>query len=198
MFVQVIQGPVTDRDAVWRLGQRWHEELRPGAEGFLGATFGITDDGWLVSSARFENEEVARRNSDKPEQGAWWNEFAKCFSAEPTFIESTDVELILGGGKDTAQFVQVMSGKVRDRAALKKLEDEVMPRMGELRPDYIGGVRLWHGDDEYVDFAYFTNEAEAREGEKKPPPEELQDNFGQWQDVVGDVTYRDLREVRTY
>src|SRR5688500_4880069 len=102
MFVQVIQGQVTDREQVERLGARWDEELRPGADGFLGATIGVSDEGQFVNIARFETEEQARRNSDRPEQGAWWNEFAKCFAGEPTFAEGTDVELVRNGGSNDA------------------------------------------------------------------------------------------------
>ena len=198
MFVQVIQGPVSDREAVRRMGERWNQELRPGADGFLGGTVGITDDGWLVNSARFESEEAARRNSDRPEQGAWWSEFSKVFSAEPTFVEGSDVDLHLDGGRDDAGFVQVMIGKATDRAAITRREQELVARLKEFRPEYVGGLRLWHGDDEYVEFAYFTNEADARGGESKPIPDDLAADFQSWQEASGDVTYRDLREVITF
>ena len=53
MFIQLIKAKVKDREGVQRLSERWMAELRPGAEGFLGATIGITDDGTLVDLARF-------------------------------------------------------------------------------------------------------------------------------------------------
>jgi hypothetical protein len=48
---------------------RWVKQLVPGAEGWLGSTAGLTEDGRLVALARFETGEAAQHNSDRPEQG---------------------------------------------------------------------------------------------------------------------------------
>ena len=69
MFIQVIKAKVKDPECVQRLVERWMAELRPGAEGFLGATIGITDDGTLVDLARFATREAAAANSGRAEQG---------------------------------------------------------------------------------------------------------------------------------
>ena len=53
MFVQVIQGNVSDAAAVRARFERWRAELAPGADGWLGSTAGVTDDGRLVVVARF-------------------------------------------------------------------------------------------------------------------------------------------------
>lgn len=81
MFVQVIRAPVGDAAALDAALERWETELRPGATGFLGLTAGITTttDGEAVLVARFEGEAAARRNSDRPEQGAWWAELEQAF-----------------------------------------------------------------------------------------------------------------------
>ncbi len=76
-FVQVISGKVTDLDAFDRLGERWNEEFRPGAAGYLGVTEGTTDDGRFFVAARFESAEAAAKNSACPEQGAWFAEMEK-------------------------------------------------------------------------------------------------------------------------
>ena len=60
------------------------------AAGWLGTTAGITDDGRLVVLARFESEEVARANSDRPEQGRWWDSLAAHFKGEASFFDSDD------------------------------------------------------------------------------------------------------------
>ncbi|MGE5763508.1 MAG: hypothetical protein ACM3ZF_06425, partial [Mycobacterium leprae] len=60
--------------------ERWVEELAPGAAGWLGSTAGVTDDGRFIGLARFESEQAARRNSDRPEQGRWWAETSKLFT----------------------------------------------------------------------------------------------------------------------
>jgi hypothetical protein len=79
MFIQVIQGKVADAAGLHAAMDRWVQKLQPGATGFLGCTAGITDDGTFIAAVRFESAEAARRNSDRPEQGAWWAETAICF-----------------------------------------------------------------------------------------------------------------------
>jgi len=68
MFVQVIRGQATDPQELRGALDTWSEQLAPGAMGWLGSTAGVTDDGQFVGIARFESEDAARRNSDRPEQ----------------------------------------------------------------------------------------------------------------------------------
>lgn len=114
MFVQVIQGPVSDGDAVLALMDDWVRDLSPGATGWLGSTTGMTDDGTMVALARIESAEAAQANSDRPEQGAWWERMAALFTSEPEFRNSTSVEAETHGDPDTAGFVQVMQGRTSD------------------------------------------------------------------------------------
>ena len=81
MFVQVIQGQVSDAAQVRAQLDKWVAEIAPHATGWLGSTSGVTDDGTLVAVARFESEEAAQQNSDRDEQGAWWDEMAENFVA---------------------------------------------------------------------------------------------------------------------
>ena len=74
MFVQVIQGQVSDPERARAQLDKWVAEFAPGATGWLGSTSGVTDDGTFVSLARFESPEAARQNSDRPEQDQWWME----------------------------------------------------------------------------------------------------------------------------
>ena len=196
MFVQVIRGQLADREAMKRLGERWQAELRPGAAGFLGATVGITDDDWMINVARFESEEAARRNSERPEQGEWWAEASKCFDGEPSFLDSTDVETTLGGGRDDAGFVQAMIGEVSDRAAFTDVDRQFVDRITELRPDVIGGLRVWDGDRRYVELVYFTSEDEARRGESQELPADAQDAYQRFQDLHESIEFRDLRDIQ--
>jgi hypothetical protein len=108
MFVQVINGKVADGGAARKLGERWVSELGADASGWLGSTAGVTADGELVVLARFASAEAAQRNSERPEQGAWWAEMEKLFVEEPRFADYDDVLLVGGGGSDEAGFVQVM------------------------------------------------------------------------------------------
>ena len=93
MFVQVIQGQVSDASKVRAQLDKWLAEVAPGAVGWLGSTSGVTEDGRVVALARFESGEAAQQNSDRPEQGAWWQEMAALFSDEPVFHNSTTVEV---------------------------------------------------------------------------------------------------------
>ena len=55
MFIQVITGKVTDADGFRRQDQKWNDELRPGATGFLGSTAGTTTTAgswWRPGSSR--------------------------------------------------------------------------------------------------------------------------------------------------
>ena len=91
MFAQIIRGKVSDQRAVRPVLDRWMTELGPTAKGWLGSTSGITDDNEVFVLVRFESEEAARANSDKPEQGQWWAEMEKVFDGEPTFQDSNNV-----------------------------------------------------------------------------------------------------------
>jgi hypothetical protein len=190
MFIQVITGEVADAAGIESALDRWRSEVRPGATGFLGSTGGVTADGRFVALARFESAEAARANSERAEQSAWWSEAEKCLAGPVTFHDCTDVDEFRGGGHDEAGFVQIMQGRA-DRQRLRALDERVEAVLPELRPDLLGSVRAWDGD-QYTEAAYFTSEAEARAGEAKPPPAELADAMREWQDVMGPVTYYDL------
>ena len=107
MFVQVIEGRVSDREGLHRQMDKWMGDLRPGATGFLGSTAGVTDDGYGIAFARFESAAAAKTNSERPEQGRWWAETEKCFAGEVTFTDSEDVETSLGPG--TRKWIPALS-----------------------------------------------------------------------------------------
>jgi hypothetical protein len=198
MFVQVIEGRVADREGLRRQLDRWMSELRPGAEGFLGSTAGVTDDDTGIVFARFESAAAAKANSERPEQGQWWAETEKCFDRAVTFTDSEDVETFLAGGSNDAGFVQVMKGSGTDRERLHTLDRRFEEHASSFRPDLIGGLRVWTGRDSYIEVAYFTSEAEAREGEAKEPPPELADQMREFEDLMANVEFLDLRDPWLY
>jgi hypothetical protein len=193
MFAQVIQGRVSDAETLKRQWERWDRELKPGAVGYLGSTAGIADDGEFIAVARFESEEAARRNSDKPEQTEWWTETEKCFEGEVKFYDSSDTDLFLDGGSDDAGFVQVIQGRVKDREKYTEMERRAESWLRENRPEIIGGLRAWQQND-FTHTVYFTSESEAREGERKETPPDLAAEFGDWQSEIEDMKFIDLRE----
>jgi len=193
MFIQVISGHTSDPAGVMQAVDRWQQEVRPGAIGFLGETSGVTQDGDFICLARFESVEAARVNSDRPEQSAWWEATKDLFDGPVTFHDCTEVDLYHGGGTDDAGFVQVMQGHA-DPDQMHRLDDRVEDELPRWRPDLLGSVRAWHGDGpgDYTEAAYFTNEAEARTGEAQPPPPEVEAEMQEWSDLMADVTYYDL------
>ncbi len=195
MFVQMMKGRVSDAEGLKRQHDRWIDELRPGATGFVGVTFGITTDGRAVTLARFESEEAARENSERAEQGAWWADSEKCYDGEVDFSESTDITEWLGGGSNDAGFVQVMKSTGVDRAEIEALDAE-MSDMTDHRSDIIGGYRAWTGADTCVEVAYFTSEADARSGEQAEMPADVEDWFERMQAASGVVEFLDLPEPR--
>jgi hypothetical protein len=192
VFIQVIQGRTKDAKGLREQFDRWEREVGSGAKGFLGTTGGIADDGTAIFLARFESEQAARANSDRSEQGAWWNETAKYFDGDVTFRDCRDVDTTLSGGSDDAGFVQVMQGRVRDKKRLLELEKEFMPKLSEMRPDVIGSVRAWDGDT-FTEAIYFTSEDEARKGEASMA-QDSGDDMAEFFSLNEDVTYIDLKD----
>ena len=192
MFVQIIEGRTSDAKALMDHADQWQQDVRPGAIGYLGITAGVTADGRSIAIVRFEDEAAARANSNRPEQTVWWEGMAKLYDGEPTFSESSDVTEWMGGGSDDAGFVQVMKSTGVDRAKVEEM-DEVFESYTHLRPDLLGGLRIWTGADACVDVAYFTSEAEARAGEKAEMPDEVQELMGDFEGM-GETDYLDLTE----
>jgi hypothetical protein len=173
MFVQVIRGQLAEPDQVREAMDRWVRELAPGASGWLGSTAGVTSDGQFVALARFESAEAARRNSDRPEQGAWWAEVSKAFTGDVTFIDSEDVVADVVGDPDLARFVQVMSGRATDPRRVREIMDQTTGQVHDFRPEILGSLDVMTDDGGFTMALYFTSEEEAREGERKEPPPEL-------------------------
>ena len=192
MFIQVIQGKVADADGLRAAMDRWVRDLQPGADGWLGSTGGITDDGMFVTTARFESEEAARRNSDRPEQGAWWAETEKCFDGPVTFFDCPEVDVWMQGGSDNAGFVQVMEGHTSDADRMRRLLRDYADQMHQLRPEIIGATIALHGDGAFVETVYFTSEQEARQRESMPPPPEMSDAMAS--ELMADLTYLDIHQ----
>ena len=195
MFVQVIQGSVSDKAKVREALDRWHAELAPEAKGWLGSTGGVTDDGRLIALARFESAEAARANSERPEQGAWWEEVATLFTDTPQFHDSEDVQVDTPGDPGKAGFVQVMQGRTKDPARAREMMDADDTDWAEYRPDILGTITVSHDDDAWTMAIYFTSEKAAREGEAKEPPAEMQAMMEEMQELsIGEPVFFDLRE----
>lgn len=195
MFVQVIQGKVSDAAPVRAQLDKWVAEVAPGAVGWLGTTSGVTDDGNFVALARFESPEAAQQNSERPEQGEWWDETAALFSGEPVFHDSTTVEVDTPGDPGKAGFVQVMQGRSSDPDRARELMASDPTDWSEFRPDILGSVSVGHDEDAWTMAIYFTSEEEARKGEQKEPPPEMQEMMKEMDSLtIGEPVFLDLRD----
>lgn len=199
MFVQVIQGQVSDPEQVHAAIARWVEELAPGASGWLGSTAGVTEGGQFLAVARFESEEAARRNGGRPEQDRWWTETAKLFDGEASFRDSTDVTLDVIGEPDDAGFVQIMQGRGNDPDRARELMEQDSSAWADFRPEMLGSVAANHDGGAYTMVLYFTSEEAAREGERKEPPPELQAQMDELNALsIGMPDFFDLKQPWLY
>ncbi|GAA3171856.1 hypothetical protein GCM10010531_26630 [Blastococcus jejuensis] len=200
MFAQVIQGRTSDAEAARATLDRWMEELQPGSIGWLGSTVGVSDDGRFVAVARFASAEAAARNGARPEQSRWWEETQRLFDGEVTFADSEDVVVDLAGDPDRAGFVQVMQGRVTDPARAKEIVAGMSAAdLAGFRPEILGSVMINHPPDRWTQVIYFTSEAEAREGERKEAPPEMQAAMEELMALSPEPPdYIDLRQPVTY
>jgi hypothetical protein len=194
MFIQVIQGRAANPAGIRSQLERWKAELAPGAEGWLGSTAGVTDDGRFVAVVRFRSEELARRNSDRPEQDAWWKETSRHLD-DVSFHDSARVHTYRGGGSDEAGFVQVIQGHTDDMerlAALGRAQEELLP---ERAPHILGMTVAEHADrpGDFTQTVYFTAEQDARRFERERPAES-EPGMAEVFSLMRDLRYFDLQE----
>jgi hypothetical protein len=200
VFVQVFQGQVTDAGRVRQALDDWVQQVAPGAEGWLGSTAGVTDDGTFIGVARFASAEAARRNSGRALQGEWWSGLSKLFTGEAVFHDCSEVDVVRGGGSDRAGFVQVIQGRLTRAARMRELARVFDEQFPDLRPDLLGFIAALHDGEEgaFTHVAYFTSEEEARAGEKGEFPAEAAAALREEMELMQDVRYYDLREPWLY
>jgi hypothetical protein len=199
MFVQVIQGQVSDAGQMRAALDRWTKEIAPSASGWLGTTAGVTEDGRFIALARFESEDAAQANSDRAEQDQWWSQTAQLFDGGASFRNSTAVTVDLVGEPDQAGFVQVIQGQVSDPKRARELMQGDSAEWSSFRPDILGSLAAEHEDASYTTALYFTTEEEAREGERKEPPASLKAEMEEMDALsVGTPEFFDLKEPWLY
>ncbi|MBO0844002.1 MAG: hypothetical protein J2P22_01130 [Nocardioides sp.] len=175
MFIQVIQGKCTRQDELRAMADSWREELGGGAVGWLGGTYGFTDDDSFIGVVRFESHEAAMANSSRPEQSAWAEKMMAMMDGPVEFHDCDDVTMFLDGGSDDAGFVQVIRGRVDDPSRIKAMLAETTT-LHEMRPEIIGGTLAIEDDGTFTETVAFRDEESARKGEQmEPPPDVAQD-----------------------
>jgi hypothetical protein len=173
VFIQVMQGRATNPLGIRDELNRWQRQLATDADGWLGATAGVTEDGWSVVVMHFDSERQARRSSDRPEHRAWWRE-ASQHLGEVVFHDAPQVRSFGDGRSDLAGYVQVIQGHIDDMermASLGRDQDEVLAREA---PHILGVTVAEHADrpGDFTQILYFTSEQEARSYDPDPPIED--------------------------
>jgi hypothetical protein len=190
VFIQVIQGKCSRQDELRAMADRWRDDLGGGAVGWLGGTYGFTDDDEFIGIVRFESREAAMANSNRPEQSAWAEQMMALMDGPVEFHDCDDVTMFLDGGSDTAGFVQVIRGRVEDPTRMKAMLADTTT-LHEMRPDIIGGTLALEDDGTFTETIAFRDEESARKGEQVEPPAEIRDDL---MSMMAGATFYDLHE----
>jgi hypothetical protein len=195
MFIRVIQGRATNPPGIRPDLGRWQRLLAVDADGWLGSTAGITDDGWSITVVRFASEGQARRNSDRPEHREWWRD-ASQHLARVVVHDAPKVHRYRQGDADTAGFVQVIQGHrddLRGMAALGRNQGEAL---GWEAPHILGMTVAEHAGrpGDFTQIVYFTSEQAARQFEPDPPVEAEEPAQEERRRLITDLRCFDLRD----
>jgi hypothetical protein len=188
VLIQIMQGRCTRQDELHALADEWRRDIRDGATGWLGGTYGFTDDDMFIGVVRFEDRDKAMANSQRPEQGAWAEKTMALMDGPVEFHDCDDVALLMDGGSDQAGFVQVIRGKVDDPARLRAMFADT-DTIHQMRPDILGATLAIEDDGTFTETVAFTTEEAARSGERVEPPEEMQAELAY---AMADATFYDL------
>lgn len=188
MFIQVIQGKCSRPDELRALAKSWRDEDGAGSVGWLGGTYGVTDDNDFLGIVRFTSREDAMENSARPETGAFAEKMSALMDGPVEFHDCDDVTTWLEGGSDDAGFVQVIRGHTDDPQAAKALLEN-SDDLREMRPEIIGGTLALEPDGTFYETIAFTDEESARKGEQLEPPAEVR---AELEKMMAGATFYDL------
>jgi hypothetical protein len=158
--------------------------------GWLGGTYGVTDDNDFFGVIRFTSRDDAMANSARPETGAFAEKMSALMDGPVSFHDCGDVTSFLDGGSDEAGFVQVISGHLDDPTAAKEMLADTGD-LREMRPEIIGGTFAIAEDGTYFQTVYFTDEESARKGEQTQPPEDVR---AELESMMAGATFYDLHK----
>ena len=81
-----------------------------------------------------------------------------------------------------------------DRKRVEAADRQFENVAASVRPDLIGGIRVWTAPDDFVEVNYFTSEQDARAGETQAPPPELVEGLEDFMSMMKDAEYFDFTE----
>jgi hypothetical protein len=195
MFIQIIQGRATNPPGIRRDLGRWQRQLAADADGWLGTTTGITEDGWSITVVRFASEAQARHNRDRPEQREWWRD-ASQHLARIAVHDAPKVYTYRDGGSDQAGFVQVVQGHTEDMERMVSLGRDQDDSQARDAPYVLGMTVAEHADrpGDFTQILYFTSEQDARRLEQKRSAEDDEPARRELLDLMTNLRSFDLRD----
>jgi hypothetical protein len=190
VFIQMVQGPCSRQVEMRMLVDRWCTRMadRPG---WLGGTYGFTDDDRFMGIVRYDSEAACRDYGAEPDAGLWWAEAMELMDGDCEVHQSGDVTMMLDGGSDDAGFVQVMRGHVGNADLLRKMTGgtDMTNMLHAARPEIIGSTLAIEEDGSFIETVAFTDEMAARRGEQIQMPEEITQDRAE---AIADVEFIDL------
>jgi hypothetical protein len=195
VFIRIIQGRAANPPGIRRDLGRWQRQLAADADGWLGSTTGITEDGWSITVVRFTSEAQARRNSDRPEQREWWRD-ASQHLARIAVHDASEVHAYRNGGVDEAGFVQVIQGHSDDIERMAGLGHGQENVLAQKAPHILGVTLAEHADwpGDFTQIVYFTSEQDARRFEQEPLTEADEPVLEQLRSLMTNSRCFDLRD----
>ena len=196
MFAQVIQGRTSDAQGLRSAMEQWTRELAPGSTGWLGSTGGVTDDTvhrrGAVRVRRRRGQELPPARADALVGGDATTARRRGHVPRQRGRDPSTCPAIRAG----PAFVNVMQGHVTDAARAKELMAQMPSEdMAAYRPEILGSMAIGSPDGDWTQVLYFTSEAEAREGERKETPPEMQAVMDEMMTIsTGAPDFFDLRQ----
>jgi hypothetical protein len=195
VFIQVIQGRATNPSGIRKELNRWQRQLATDADGWLGATAGVTEDGWSVVVMHFDSEQQARRNSDRPEQRAWWQQASQHFG-EVAVHDAPTVHLFGNGRSDRASYVLVLQGHIDDLDGMASLGGDQEEVLARGAPHILGVTVAEHADrpGDFTQILYFTSEQAAQRFAPEPQADADEPAQQERRGLMTNLRSFDLRE----
>ncbi len=80
-----------------------------------------------------------------------------------------------------------------DPQRIRALLDADFSSLKAFRPDIIGSLIASNPDNTYTEAVYFTSETEARDGERKEMPPDIEAQYDEQMSLIQDIKFYDLR-----
>ena len=191
MFIQMVQGECTRRTEMRALVDSWCSGIAD-EDGWLGGTYGFTDDNRFVGIVRFTDSKACIDAAQRPGAALFWAQALELLDSPVEIHQSDDVTLMFDGGADDAGFVQVLTGQLKDAAQMRYLvaDQDMTAMLHATRPEILGATLAISQDGTFTETIAFTDEALARQGESIRMPEQVRRTLS---DAVAEVEYLDLR-----